>query len=343
MTRRTEPGWTIAGAELVAPSTWRIPLPLPNDGLRAVNVYAIEVANGLVMIDGGWAVSAAEQALDSALAQIGYGPDDIRDFLVTHVHRDHYSMAVAIRRSHGTRITLGRGEQASLQGLQRLTPGAPIAEITRLPGYGAAELAEQLLRQADGKASAAEFFEDPDRWLDGPQKLDLGGAVLSAIPTPGHTAGHYVFRWDEAGVLFSGDHVLPHITPSIGFELARTDDPLGDFLRSLRLLGDMRDLTLLPAHGPAGGSVLARVAELQAHHDRRLELVEQALEDGSTSAFEVAQVLPWTRQSRRFGDLDLFNQMLAVSETAAHIDFLVLVDRASTSVDSDGVSRYARA
>ena len=29
---------------------------MPNDGLRAINVYAIETSDGLVLIDGGWHV-----------------------------------------------------------------------------------------------------------------------------------------------------------------------------------------------------------------------------------------------------------------------------------------------
>ena len=47
--------WIEEGAHLVAPGVHRIPLPLPSDGLRAVNVYAIEGSNGLVLIDSGWA------------------------------------------------------------------------------------------------------------------------------------------------------------------------------------------------------------------------------------------------------------------------------------------------
>ena len=36
--------WTEPGAFEVAPGVHRIPLPLPNDGLRAVNVYAVDAA-----------------------------------------------------------------------------------------------------------------------------------------------------------------------------------------------------------------------------------------------------------------------------------------------------------
>ena len=46
--------WLEEGAHQVVPGIYRIPLPLPFDGLRAVNAYAIETADGLVMIDSGW-------------------------------------------------------------------------------------------------------------------------------------------------------------------------------------------------------------------------------------------------------------------------------------------------
>jgi len=41
--------WTAAGVFEVAPGVYRIPLPLPNDGLRAVNVYAVVDGDGLVL------------------------------------------------------------------------------------------------------------------------------------------------------------------------------------------------------------------------------------------------------------------------------------------------------
>ena len=37
----------------------RIPLPLPGDALKAVNTYAISDGDGVVMIDGGWAMAEA--------------------------------------------------------------------------------------------------------------------------------------------------------------------------------------------------------------------------------------------------------------------------------------------
>jgi glyoxylase-like metal-dependent hydrolase (beta-lactamase superfamily II) len=85
------------------------------------------------------------------------------------------------------------------------------------------------------------------------------------LATPGHTRGHVVFHDPGGRLLFAGDHILPRITPSIGFEPALSDDPLGAFLGSLTLIRSRPDARLLPAHGPAGPSAHARVDELIAH------------------------------------------------------------------------------
>ena len=90
----------------------RIPLPLPGDGLRAVNVYAIEDGDALTLVDSGWALAEARQRLETALAGIGHELGDVRRFLVTHVHRDHYTLAIAVRRLFGSRVLLGAGSRS---------------------------------------------------------------------------------------------------------------------------------------------------------------------------------------------------------------------------------------
>src|SRR4051812_39179759 len=115
--------WTEPGAWPVADGVWRIPLPLPTDGLRAVNVYAIETPTGLTLVDGGWAIEASRRQFESSLASIGFALGDITSFLVTHVHRDHYTQAVVLRRETGARVSLGLGDKPSLDRL--LTRPAP--------------------------------------------------------------------------------------------------------------------------------------------------------------------------------------------------------------------------
>jgi glyoxylase-like metal-dependent hydrolase (beta-lactamase superfamily II) len=145
-----------------------------------------------------------------------------------------------------------------------------------------------------------------------------------------------VFADTAAGLLFAGDHVLPTITPSIGFEPAYAQQPLGDFLASLAKVRALPDLTLLPAHGPVTASSHARVDELLAHHEVRLDLCLAAVRGGCRTAYDVAHELPWTRHARTMAELDLFNSALATLETLAHLELLAARGDV-TRTEADGI------
>jgi glyoxylase-like metal-dependent hydrolase (beta-lactamase superfamily II) len=321
----------------VGQGVYRIPLPLPHDGLRAVNVYAIVDAEQLVLIDSGWALTESEELLVRALDSIGHGLADVREFLVTHVHRDHYTQAIAIRRAHGTRVALGAGERLGLEAIQEAIRTRRRPDASHLVRAGAADLVP------DGGAGGdpGPNWELPDEWLADGVDLPLSSRTLRVIATPGHTRGHVVFYDSGAGALFAGDHVLPHITPSIGFEFPPAESPLRDYLDSLRLMRSLPDGVLLPAHGPVAPSVHTRVDELLDHHEQRLTESAKAVEQGADTAAEAARVLRWTRRRRHFDELDRLNQMLAVTETMSHLDVLVLRGWLTVSVAPDGVAHYA--
>lgn len=334
--------WTRPGVYEVAPGVHRIPLPLPNDGLRAVNVYVLTGPDGIVCIDSGWAIADAREQLERGLAALGAGLGDVRRFLVTHIHRDHYQQATTLRAEFGMRVALGAGERPSLELLRE--PGRrPLQQqVGLMRVLGAADLADQIAAYLDSDRDIDHLdWPLPDDWLQAGSEPAPGGRTLAVVPTPGHTQGHVVFHDVDNGLLYAGDHVLPTITPSIGFEPAATDDPLGDFLRSLALVRSRPDAMLLPAHGPVAPSVHARVDELTAHHGQRLDETQVAVAAGASSAFEVAGRLRWTRRGRALADLDPFNQMLAVAETAAHLTLLVAQGRLRVQAGGpDDVRRY---
>jgi len=365
--------WLEEGAHPVAPGVHRIPLPLPSDALRAVNVYAVEAETGLVLIDSGWALANARDQLEHALAAIGAGLPDVRQFLVTHMHRDHYTQAVEIRRLFGTPIALGTGEKPSIDGLMSgefrpfraqlavlRTAGAdPVADLLAdVTGRGFGGRARAGGAAVDSSArrafmppghpalrpgatlAAALSYEAPDSWIYPDQKFDLGTRTLFAISTPGHTRGHFVFADADAGLLFAGDHVLPHITPSIGFQEAPSAQPLRDYLESLAVVRRMPDMRLLPAHGPVSGSTHTRIDELIDHHDQRLRLMADVVAAGECTAYDVALAIAWTRRERKLGDLDPMNQALAICETVYHLDLLVAQGRLASHTGPDGVRRY---
>jgi glyoxylase-like metal-dependent hydrolase (beta-lactamase superfamily II) len=327
--------WSKEGAWRVTEGIHRIPLPLPMDGLKAINVYVIETDDGLTLIDGGWSIEVARDLLEACLKDVGYGFGDIKRFLVTHVHRDHFTLATVLGHEYGADVALGRGEEPALDLLNDPDLNQnPFLDVLRTAG--AHELAE-LWAAGDPEAPDLSRWAYPDTWLEGDLQIPVGARTIDAVHTPGHTPGHYVFADKAAGLLFAGDHVLPTITPSIGFTVPPTPDPLGDFMASLTKVRTLPDLQILPAHGPVAPSSHARVDELLAFHERRLELSLAALADGPATGFTVAQTLGWTRHEKAYDELDEFSQGMASMETKAHLELLVARGDATREETAEGV------
>lgn len=335
--------WATQGIEDLGNGIHRIPLPLPMAGLKAVNVYALLDDHGVDLIDAGMALGHARDRLTAALNELDREPGDVANYFITHAHRDHYTLAVELRRSGFGSIALGAGEQANLVAARELGHGDAGGFLGDLKRMGALELAAKLsasLRDGEDRPPGADEWEDPDRWLDDGTELHVRSMKLRAIHTPGHTRGHLVFHNAAAGLLFAGDHILPHITPTIGFEPARNRLALRDYIGSLRLILTLPDARLLPAHGPVQDSAHKRVHELLAHHEQRLDDIRQAMRPGRSTAYEVAQGIKWTRRQQRFDDLEVVSQLLATGETAAHLEVLALRGQLVRHTDPDGTDHF---
>jgi glyoxylase-like metal-dependent hydrolase (beta-lactamase superfamily II) len=290
------------------------------------------------------ALAQARERLTEALSQLGYGLPDIRNFFITHIHQDHYTLAVELRTTLRGQITLGEAERANMDAIRDVAAGrAEVGFIEMLPRMGAADLAAKVHGILDPQLIDPQprlEWSDPDHWLPDGALLRLPGRTLRAIHTPGHTTGHVVFHDETAAVLFAGDHVLPHITPSIGFQPVITRLALSQYLGSLRLMLALPDTRLLPAHGPVQPSTHTRVHQLLEHHETRLAQTLEAASDGPVTAFEAAGALPWTRRQRKLSDLDPMNQLLATGETAAHLEVLVIRGQLVRQTSPDGVDHY---
>lgn len=334
--------WFDSGVEQVDEGVYRIPLPLPHDSLRAINVYAIESDDELVLIDSGWDLPESLAALEAGLASIGHGLGDIERFLVTHQHPDHYSQALAIRQAWGTPVYLGASEKPSLDRFCNPQFSSLDETLIQLGRAGADELIAPLrsLRDSARDIRAALQWEYPDGWIE-QESLGIGLRSIEAIATPGHTRGHMVFHDPAAGLLFSGDHILPTITPSVGLEPVPSALPLADFMKSLRLILERPDARLLPAHGAVTDSAHARCVEILAHHERRLGEMAAAVADGCHTPYQVARALRWTKREKALGELDLANQNFAVHETWVHLDLCVDRGVLSRTRNPAGVDWYA--
>lgn len=300
----------------------RVTLPLPLPDLKEINAYVIAGPNGITLIDPGWDYAPADTTLRSALNALGAVPGDVHQILVTHQHWDHYSLAVRWRDAFGTELMLGREERHSIAAFTAL-PGVHPIQAELLRTAGAAQLAHAVDTLEWEPYERGVSFAPPDRWLDDGDVIDCGITKIVARATPGHTRGHMVFDDSAHAMVFTGDHLLPRITPSIAFERAPEKLPLRSYLSSLRLFLDLPDSKMLPAHGEPDRQTRTRTHELLDHHQERLTRVADLVAAGSTSAYQIARELRWTRRERQLSELDTVNQMTAVLEILAHLDLLV--------------------
>lgn len=319
------------------PGIWSVPIPLEGNPLRYVVVYVIEVPGGLAMIDAGWGDELSWQALTAGLSTIGAGVADVRSVLVTHVHPDHYGLAPRIRESSGASVGL---HPADLHMLARNT-----VEADELLGEqrgwlemaGAPQSAIDDLNATRERIHRILILSPPDVLLEPGQRVNVPGYDLMAIHTPGHTDGHLCFHDAGRGILFAGDHVLPKISPNIATLGSRVEDPLSDYIRSLRAVRDLHAPAVLPAHvGPI--EVLAeRVDDLLDHHEQRLHDIYQATRSGPASIWEVAATQDW---KRGWDGLEPFMRRSAAGEAHAHLVLLEQHGLLRSVVSDDGVKRF---
>src|SRR3954468_332160 len=132
------------------------------DGLRAINVYVIATDDGLVLVDGGWAIPEARELLDRCLRSVGSGFGDIRRFLVTHVHRDHFTMATVLGHELGADVALGIDEKPGLDLFHSHFEEFDQNPFTQvLVTAGAADVAE-VWNQGDGELPDLSLWQYPD-------------------------------------------------------------------------------------------------------------------------------------------------------------------------------------
>jgi glyoxylase-like metal-dependent hydrolase (beta-lactamase superfamily II) len=290
-------------------------------------VYAIEDDNRIVLVDSGWHLPDSWDALRGGLREIGSEIGDISRVLVTHIHHDHFGQAPRIRQESGATILLGEGERVSFETV--LDPderGRSRAHaVSMLRSHGASALAVEwsaALAQGDAPAPGFAVWEPPDVYAADAATVELGSRSLRVVQTRGHTRGHVSLLDEVHGVLFTGDHVLPHITPSIGVEPFNDGGALAEYIMSLSKVWGLPVTRVLPAHGPEFDDLSGRVDALLDHHATRLAACIEAVRTTARSAATVATILPWTRRERRFDELDLFNRYLAVNESIAHLELL---------------------
>jgi glyoxylase-like metal-dependent hydrolase (beta-lactamase superfamily II) len=304
----------------VEPGVWAIPVPIPSKALRYMIAYAFDVGDGIVLIDAGWDAPDSLDELKAGLAVFDAAIEDVRGIVVTHIHPDHYGLAGHIRDLSGAWVAMHAAEAALIR--DRYVDVDDLLEATRQWLVDMAAPADDVanLRDASMDLRRYVWVSRPDFLLEDGDTPDVPGWQLVAIHTPGHSPGHLCFHDAAAGLVVTGDHVLPRITPNVSFHPQSDPDPLSAFVSSLE---KMRALTgvrvALPGHEWVFSDLSARVGEMLAHHAERLDIVRELVAAGAQTIWEIAERLPWSRPWTTF---DNFLRRSALGEAYAHVVFL---------------------
>lgn len=307
-----------------------IPAPLPFKSPPWVNTYAIEVGDGLTLIDCGTDWEPGRDALRDGFAALGLDESAVHTLLVSHLHPDHVGMSSRLVNELGCRFVMHE-RAGKLVTRYNDTPGY----VERLRGISTTHGVPAPILEAASNVVRPDYMpliEPPDHLVADGDEIDLGGGrTLTVVHTPGHEPAHICLRDSRTGIFFSGDHVLPRISPVIMYDLD-IGDPLGDYMASLRRLIAMNIGLTYPAHGTIIDRGDERAHQIVLHHDRRLGDMAEVVAAGDTTAWEVM-----TRSFRP--NLTPVEARLAFLETISHLEHLRLRGRIQTT-DRDGKTVY---
>ena len=322
--------------EQVRPGLWSIPVPIPDNPLRYVLVYALELDSGVAIVDAGWNTDDAWSALTSGLKQAGGSITDVAAVLVTHIHPDHYGLAGRVREASGAWIGLHPHDSAMLESRYVDVDSLLVRMRTFLAGAGVPTELLPDLNLASMVIRDMVTMAEPDIAFEDGTILELPGWDLRTIWTPGHSPGHVCFHSESRRLLMSGDHVLPRITPNIGVHVQQFPNPLGDYLESLLKVRDLEVDEVLPAHEYRFANLPARVRQIAHHHEDRLTEIEALLQQRpGISGWELTIALTW---SRPWDAIPSFMQRAALGETLAHL--VLLASKGRVRSEGDIPARY---
>jgi len=319
----------------------QIKSPCPGDASWFTNVYVIEGSDGHILVDSGWDSQESLWALQEGIKAANLKLRDITKVVITHIHPDHYGLSSKIKQICGAQVAIHRIDADFISPRYK-----DFANLIKKTG--------ELLRQNGVPDNELPQLKEASLWMnkyvtpDAPEVMLEDGDTISndsfefeVLWTPGHSPGHICLYERERRFILTGDHVLYDTTSHVGLNPQSGDNPLGNYISSLKKLERLKVHFILPGHGPMFNALGLRIEQILQHHEERKRAIMQALRDGLKTAYEVAQQIPWMANEGRsaFQDLAVWDRRMAVTETLAHLKLLMEEDRVG-NVDMDGASLY---
>lgn len=319
----------------VAPGVhWtRVPLTL---GVDFINVYVLDTGDGWTIVDSGMMTPQAS----ATWAKLTGGPlagRPVRRVIATHMHRDHVGYAGWLAARYDCPLWMTAleyaGAQASIAPDARELGAAALA-FHRAAGWDEAAIANYRERLA-GFAEGVYPLPASYRRVVDDERLLLGPLEWRAIVGRGHSPEHLSLASHAAGLLITGDQVLPGISTNVSLIATAPDaDPLADWLASLAKVRNAvsDDVLVLPAHNPPFRGLHERIDELIAGYERSMERLQVALDRPQTAVGLIPAVF------RRAVPLE--HLWLASGATLARLNCLIGRGLARRERDADGIDWY---
>lgn len=322
---------------MVAPGVLWVRMPLPF-ALNHINLWLVADGAHWTMVDCGLATNTTRALWEGIFAR-DLGGRPVGRVIITHYHPDHIGLAGWLSARLNLVPWMTKGEFLTAHAACHNVGGTGYARVRDFfarHGLDPARLEAAGVKDGSYRRGVEPLPETFRRIRHG-DRIGIGDGTWRVIVGYGHAPEHAALHDERAGVLISGDMLLPRISTNVSVWPVEPDgDPLGDFLESIDRFSNLDAGTLvLPSHGRPFRGIQARVAELKAHHATRLEALARVCDRERTAA----ELLPVLFR-REFTDYQL---MFAMGEAIAHLNHLWHRGLLRRAAGADGAWRFVRA
>lgn len=307
--------------EELLPDVFRITIPLPGHPLKTVNSYIITSKDRNLLVDTAWNRFDCAEVLLDAFTELGVDLSRT-DVFLTHIHADHAGL-IDLFTKHHAKVFCGQADIENIDHFLNTSTDKnwPVLRGLAAPhGFSAEELAAGIDAHSGNRytpSNTVNFLPIKDQ-----DEIIVGNYTLSCKATPGHTLGHTCLYDPARKLLFSGDHLLGHLSPTLS-QWSLDSKCLAHYLSSLNDLANYAVDLVLPGHWAEFLNFRGRLTEtLTFHHQRNTEILTLLGDGNARNTYQIAAALSWNQKHGEWIFFPITRKWSAVADTIAHLCYL---------------------